>query len=202
MSGRDASAQAESVEVGDAYVTLRLVDGRILQMPVGWFNLDQGASEDVRRRCQLADDGWAILWPDLDVKISVQGLLIGRHHGGPMGDPIRFDSVDLIAPGDRFDLYTRCTWRGWAMHVLVGGDISPYLRFDHARCAESAGRIRYPRYDLDPPAVHKTRILLVDPAVWLDLVDPDGLPLGVHGRVDAEAPGPVRVLFQIVGERA
>ena len=59
---------------GDALV-VRLEDGRSLSVPLSWLPRLERASAKQRREFELVDSGEEIRWPQLDVDLSVAGLL-------------------------------------------------------------------------------------------------------------------------------
>ena len=69
------------VEIDDGYLTVNLVDGRSLRVPLSWYpRLDVAAAAE-RRNWRLLGDGYAIEWPDLDEHIGIEGLFAGRRSG-------------------------------------------------------------------------------------------------------------------------
>lgn len=62
-------------------LTVKLVDGRSLIIPLDWYPRLQQAFPEERQNWQLLGDGYAIEWPDLDEHIGVEGLLAGRRSG-------------------------------------------------------------------------------------------------------------------------
>ena len=73
-----AVARATAVTfVGDK-LTLQLVDGRTLSVPIDWSPRLALATSEERNHWRLIADGEGISWPDLDEDISVRHLLEGR----------------------------------------------------------------------------------------------------------------------------
>jgi tetratricopeptide (TPR) repeat protein len=54
-----------------------LTDGRTLNVPLAWFPKLLSASADQRQRYALSEEGRVLSWDDLDLTISVSGLLLG-----------------------------------------------------------------------------------------------------------------------------
>jgi hypothetical protein len=72
---------ATQVSVTDEALTLELVDGRMLSVPLVWFpRLAYGTARE-RSHCRFIGQGEGIHWPDLDEDISVAGLLAGKASG-------------------------------------------------------------------------------------------------------------------------
>lgn len=77
---------AESVEVSDDTLTIDLLDGRTLLVPLAWFPRLQGASPSERAKWRLIGRGVGIRWDAIDEDISVRGLLMPsaeRGEGAP-----------------------------------------------------------------------------------------------------------------------
>ena len=74
----ETTPRAESVEVTDAELIVRLVDGRRLSVPLVWFPRLLRATPEQRAKSELLGDGDGIHWPLIDEDLSVEGLLAGR----------------------------------------------------------------------------------------------------------------------------
>ncbi len=74
----ETTPRAESVEVTDAELIVRLVDGRRLSVPLVWFPRLLRATPEERSKSELLGDGDGIHWPLIDEDLSVEGLLAGR----------------------------------------------------------------------------------------------------------------------------
>lgn len=72
---------ANQVTVTDQKLTVDLVDGRSLSIPLAWYPRLMSASPEERQNWQLLGDGYAIEWTDLDEHIGIEGLLAGRRSG-------------------------------------------------------------------------------------------------------------------------
>ncbi len=74
-------ARAQSVTVGEDALTVDLVDGRTIIVPVVWYpRLWHGTPEE-RQQVELFGDGAYLHWPALDEDLTVAGLLAGRRSG-------------------------------------------------------------------------------------------------------------------------
>jgi hypothetical protein len=69
---------ATNVEVTADRLTVELVDGRSISVPIVWFPRLLRADAAALNRWELIGDGDGIHWPDLDEDISVAGLLRGE----------------------------------------------------------------------------------------------------------------------------
>ena len=73
--------RGKSVKMSDEGLTVDLVDGRTITLPLGWSpRLWHGTSQE-RNRFEIFVDGAYIHWPDLDDDLTVAGLLTGQRSG-------------------------------------------------------------------------------------------------------------------------
>ncbi len=72
---------ARSLRVSADALTVDLIDGRIITLPLGWFPRLAHGTKAERANWRLIGDGTGIHWPDLDEDISVAGLLAGNKSG-------------------------------------------------------------------------------------------------------------------------
>ena len=66
---------ASAVECTPDELTVTLVDGRRLSVPLAWFPRLAKASSSELAHYELLGDGEGIHWPDIDEDLSVEGLL-------------------------------------------------------------------------------------------------------------------------------
>ena len=67
--------------VSEEALTVELVDGRTIIVPVIWYpRLWHGTAEE-RNNFEFVGDGAYIHWPELDEDLTVAGLLAGRPSG-------------------------------------------------------------------------------------------------------------------------
>ena len=71
-------ARANHVEVGSDSLTVDLVDGRTVSVPLAWYPRLFHGSEPQRKNWRFIGGGQGINWPDLDEDISVENLLAGK----------------------------------------------------------------------------------------------------------------------------
>jgi uncharacterized protein DUF2442 len=64
--------------VANEALTVVLLDGRTVSVPVSWYPRLANGSPAERENWQLLGGGHGIHWPDLDEDISVDALLAGR----------------------------------------------------------------------------------------------------------------------------
>jgi Protein of unknown function (DUF2442) len=74
-------ARAQSVRLTDEAVTVDLVDGRTIIVPLVWYPRLWHAAPRERNHFEIVGDGAYIHWPDLDEDLTVGGLLAGRRSG-------------------------------------------------------------------------------------------------------------------------
>ena len=75
------TARAKNASVTEDSLTVELVDGRTLSVPLAWYPRLLHGTPPERNHWQLIGDGEGIHWPDLDEDLSVEGLLFGRPSG-------------------------------------------------------------------------------------------------------------------------
>jgi hypothetical protein len=76
-------SRISSVEVTDEAIIARLVDGRVISVPLAWSWRLSDATPAQRQNWELIGDGHGVHWPDVDEDISAEGML----HGIPAHRP-------------------------------------------------------------------------------------------------------------------
>ena len=75
------AARARHVAVSADTLSVDLVDGRSISVPLGWYpRLSHGTAKE-RKSWRLIAQGEGIHWPELDEDVSVENLLAGRASG-------------------------------------------------------------------------------------------------------------------------
>jgi len=74
-------ARARSASVTDEALTVDLMDGRTIVVPLVWYPRLWHGTPQERARFEIFGDGAYIHWPDLDEDLTVAGLLAGRRSG-------------------------------------------------------------------------------------------------------------------------
>ncbi len=70
--------RATQVRINDRQLTVDLIDGRTLSVPLEWYpRLAHGTPEE-RNDYRLIANGVGIHWPSVDEDISIQNLIDGR----------------------------------------------------------------------------------------------------------------------------
>ena len=63
------------LEVTEFLITASISDGRIVSIPVAWFDRLRNASLDQLKNFELSPAGYGVHWPDVDEDISVKSFL-------------------------------------------------------------------------------------------------------------------------------
>jgi Protein of unknown function (DUF2442) len=73
----------QDAQVTESEIIARLVDGRVISVPLAWSWRLSDATPQQRMNFRLIGTGQGIHWPDVDEDISVDGML----HGAPAHRP-------------------------------------------------------------------------------------------------------------------
>jgi Protein of unknown function (DUF2442) len=76
-------ARIQNIEVSDDTFTARLLDGRVISVPLAWSWRLSEATPEQRQRYRIIGHGLGVHWPDVDEDISADGML----HGIPAHRP-------------------------------------------------------------------------------------------------------------------
>lgn len=63
---------------GSDWLSVLFVDGRVLGVPLAHFPTLAKANPAARKKWRLVGRGEGVHWPDLDLDLSAEGLLLGR----------------------------------------------------------------------------------------------------------------------------
>lgn len=74
-------ARAQSLSLSDEALSVDLVDGRTVIVPLVWYPRLWHGSKEERNNFEIFGDGAYIHWPDLDEDLTVAGLLEGKRSG-------------------------------------------------------------------------------------------------------------------------
>jgi uncharacterized protein DUF2442 len=72
-----ADERVKAVRVDSDLLTVDLMDGRTISVPLAWYPRLADARPEALRNWQVAGAGFGIHWPDLDEDLSTEGLLRG-----------------------------------------------------------------------------------------------------------------------------
>ena len=76
MSFSDLKVQR--IETSADSLTVELMDGRVLSVPLAYYPTLLHATDAERKNCHPIGAGYGIEWPLLDYHLSVEGLLQGQ----------------------------------------------------------------------------------------------------------------------------
>jgi hypothetical protein len=65
------------VTFNDDEMSVRLMDGRTITVPLAWYPRLLNATPEQRNKWQIAGGGFGLHWPDIDEDLSTEGLLRG-----------------------------------------------------------------------------------------------------------------------------
>ena len=71
----------KQVEVTDEFLTVDLMDGRVISAPVTWYPRLLNASQAERENWRLTGGKTGIHWPNLDEDISIRNIILGQPSG-------------------------------------------------------------------------------------------------------------------------
>jgi Protein of unknown function (DUF2442) len=72
-----ADERVASVAFSADSLSVSLMDGRTISVPLAWYPKLLHATEEQRKKWIIAGAGYGIRWPDLDEDLSTEGLLRG-----------------------------------------------------------------------------------------------------------------------------
>ena len=76
-SGPKAAERVKDVRVTEDMLSVDLMDGRTVSVPLAWYPRLLHATPKQRKNWQISGGGYGIHWPDVDEDISTEGLLRG-----------------------------------------------------------------------------------------------------------------------------
>lgn len=79
MGGSDSNPgeRIKDVRVTEDTLTVDLIDGRTISVPITWYPRLLHATPDQRANWQISGGGYGIHWPDVDEDLNTEGLLRG-----------------------------------------------------------------------------------------------------------------------------
>jgi len=72
-----ADERVADVEITEDELSVRLLDGRTISVPLVWYPRLSNATEAQRKNWQIIGGGYGIHWEDIDEDLSTEGLLRG-----------------------------------------------------------------------------------------------------------------------------
>jgi hypothetical protein len=73
----NAGERVQNVHLGEDTLSVDLMDGRTITVPLAWYPRLLHATPEERGNWRVAGGGYGIHWPDLDEDLSTEGLLRG-----------------------------------------------------------------------------------------------------------------------------
>ena len=72
-----ADERVSSVSFTDESLSVGLMDGRTITVPLVWYPKLLDTTEAQRKHWQISGGGYGIHWPEIDEDLSTEGLLRG-----------------------------------------------------------------------------------------------------------------------------
>ena len=72
-----ADERVKKVEISEDKLTVDLMDGRTISVPLAWYPRLINATPEQRNNLEICGAGYGIHWPDIDEDLSTEGLLRG-----------------------------------------------------------------------------------------------------------------------------
>jgi len=82
-----ADERVDNVRFTSDELSVSLMDGRTITVPLTWFPRLLHASSEQRKNWIVSAAGYGIHWPDLDEDLSTEGLLRGAPAPRPLAKP-------------------------------------------------------------------------------------------------------------------
>ncbi len=77
ISAPKADERVMSVRIDSERLSVDLMDGRTIAVPLAWYPRLFDATPEQRAHWEIAGGGHGIHWPDVDEDLSTEGLLRG-----------------------------------------------------------------------------------------------------------------------------
>lgn len=77
MPQPSAGERVKDVRLDDQRLTVDLVDGRTISVPLAWYPRLLNATPGQRANWRIAGGGFGIHWPEVDEDLNTEGLLRG-----------------------------------------------------------------------------------------------------------------------------
>ena len=74
---KGAAIRVRDVSVSEDELTVALMDGRTIAVPLAWYPRLANGTPEQRARWEVAGGGYGIHWPELDEDLNTEGLLAG-----------------------------------------------------------------------------------------------------------------------------
>ena len=74
-------SKAQTVVVTEEAISVDLIDGRTITVPIAWYPRLQNGNTKERKRWRLIGGGTGIHWAGLDEDISIDNIILGKASG-------------------------------------------------------------------------------------------------------------------------
>ena len=78
-----ADERVADVELTEDVLSVRLMDGRTISVPLVWYPRLLNATAEQRKNWRISGGGYSIHWEDVDEDLSTEGLLRGAPAPSP-----------------------------------------------------------------------------------------------------------------------
>ena len=78
-----ADERVADVETTEDVLSVRLMDGQTISVPLAWYPRLLHATAEQRKNWQISGGGYGIHWEELDEDLSTEGLLRGASAPSP-----------------------------------------------------------------------------------------------------------------------
>jgi hypothetical protein len=85
-----AGERITAVRITEDSLTIDLLDGRTVTVPLAWYPRLLHASEAQRNKFRLIGGGYVINWPEVDEHLSAQGILAGAPAPAPASQAVSY----------------------------------------------------------------------------------------------------------------
>ena len=72
-----ADERVMNLHIDDAEITVALMDGRSISVPLAWYPRLFDATAQQRGNWEICGGGYGIHWPEIDEDLSTEGMLRG-----------------------------------------------------------------------------------------------------------------------------
>jgi len=72
-----ADERVKNLRIDDHVISVDLIDGRSITVPLIWYPRLANASQKARENWQTSGGGYGSHWPDIDEDLSTEGMLRG-----------------------------------------------------------------------------------------------------------------------------
>lgn len=78
-----ADERVKDVRLSEDVLSVDLMDGRTISVPLAWYPRLMNATPNQRQRWEVSGAGYGIHWPEIDEDLSTEGLLRGAPAPNP-----------------------------------------------------------------------------------------------------------------------